>query len=108
MVTVRQPLVERTARLVLAGYLLALLLTAIAAGAGRIELTLFAWAWLAVPVIAFGQSVWTAARARRATDPARAADLSLQAAIQLIIGLLLLGSFLYNWYRAPQAFLNWW
>ncbi|WP_436534087.1 hypothetical protein [Actinoplanes sp. HUAS TT8] len=95
--------VERTAWVLLAAYLVALVPAAVA-----VPFTLFAWAWLAVPVIAFGQAVWNTIRARRATEPARRDHLSKQAAIQLVIGLILVGHFLYTWSRSPAVLLTPW
>ncbi|MBB2941103.1 hypothetical protein FB565_000807 [Actinoplanes lutulentus] len=103
----RQQFVARTAQLLLGAYLLALLVLAVAAYYGRVQVYVFNIPYLVVPAAFFGQAVWTTGRFRRATEPGRRRELYQRSAIETVLGLVMIGSLLYYWLQDPASFVTW-
>jgi hypothetical protein len=90
--------------------LLTAYLTAVAAlgvaAADRVQLEMMTVAYLPLPAIAFTVPIWTDHRRRRATDPKARHELFRRVVAELVIGVVLLGSWIYQIVTVPHFYFT--
>lgn len=87
-------------------YLIAVAVVGAAVATARIELEMTAMMYAILPVIAFGMPIRTGHRWRRVTDAKERHELFRRIVAELVIGLALLGSWIYQVSVAPDAFFT--
>jgi Na+/proline symporter len=92
------------APILLGVYLLLAALIVAAHLTGRVELQLITWGFLLVPAFGFGPAIWTGIKWRRANNPAQRRELFKQATAELAVTLAVVGTGIYQYIEAPQAF----
>ena len=97
----------RTSQALLVVYLLALAACSLAVAAGRIRLSPLGAAWLAIPVLAFGQAVRTGVRARRAADPAQRFQLFQKSTVETVLSAVFVASLAVTWVQEPESYSVW-
>jgi hypothetical protein len=94
------------APVLLIAYLTAVAALGVVVAADRVQLEMMTVAYLPLPAIAFAVPIRTDHRRRRATDPKARHELFRRVVAELVIGVLLLGSWVYQIVKVPHFYFT--